>query len=157
MWILSEKNTTSDILQKFDSVYLPKVEKARNTNSFGEGENAEFKIGILSAIAKTFWPGLLFIGFLKFIASCLTFVNPLVLDHLIAFINNDEPMWRGYFYASLMLISPMIESLLNSQYEFGINCISMRVRACLISTIYRKVYLNDIFVFNLYLNLIFFI
>src|SRR5258708_3402463 len=88
MWILSEKNTTSDILQKFDSVYLPKVEKARNTNSFGEGENAEFKVGILNAIVKTFWPGLIFVGFLKLIASCLTFVSPLVLDKLIAFIKN---------------------------------------------------------------------
>ena len=141
MWILSEKNTTSDILQKFDSVYLPQVEKAINTNCFGEGKNAEFEVGILSAIVKTFWPGLLFVGFLRFIASFLKFVNPLVLDQLIGFISNSrEPMWRGYFYASLMLISPMIESLFNSQYEFIVNGICMRVRACLISTIYRKVY-----------------
>src|SRR5882757_2991645 len=95
MWILSEKNTTNDILQKFDLVYLPKVEKARNTNSFGKGENAEFKVGILSAIVKTFWPGLLFVAFIKLIASCLTFVNPLILDQIIGFINNDEPTWRG--------------------------------------------------------------
>jgi ATP-binding cassette subfamily C (CFTR/MRP) protein 1 len=74
-------------------------------------------------------------------ASSLVFVNPLILDKLISFMNpsNDEPQWRGYFYASLMFISPLFESILNSQYEYRINLICMRIRACIISVIYKKV------------------
>ena len=77
----------------------------------------------------------------QLIASALTFVNPMVLDMLINFMdpNSTDPEWRGYFYALLMFVSPMFESLFNSQYEYRINLISMKIRACVISVIYRKV------------------
>ncbi len=143
MWRLSHKNIASLILRKFNSVWLPSFEKEKAIamRRASQGEPVMTEVSLLSSILKTFWPGMLFVAIIKLIASSLVFVNPLVLDKLITFMNpsNDEPQWRGYFYASLMLFSPFFESLLNSQYEYRINLITMRIRACIISVIYKKV------------------
>ncbi len=143
MWALDRNNKTSFILTKFNKVWIPTVEKEKKNaiTKASEGEPVITNISILSSLLKTFWSGFLFVALLKLISSSLVFVNPLILDKLISFMNpsNDEPQWRGYFYASLMFISPLFESLLNSQYEYRINLISMRIRACLISVIYEKV------------------
>ncbi len=143
MWALDRNNITSSILRKFNKVWIPTVEKEKKNaiRKASEGEPVMTNISILSSLLKTFWSEFFFVALFKLIASSLVFVNPLVLDRLITFMNpsNDEPQWRGYFYASLMFISPLFESLLNSQYEYRINLISMRIRACLISVIYEKV------------------
>jgi hypothetical protein len=140
MWTLSRKNKSSAILTKFNKVWIP-TEKENAKKKALLGEPVVSDVCLLSSILKTFWSGMLFVGFIKLIASTLIFVNPLVLDRLISFMSpsNDEPQWRGYFYASLMFIFPLFESLLNSQYEYRINLIGMRIRACVISVIYKKV------------------
>jgi hypothetical protein len=140
MWTLSRKNKSSAILRKFNKVWIPtEKENAKKKALLGEPVVAD--VFLLNSILKTFWSGMVFVGFIKLIASTLIFVNPLVLDRLISFMSpsNDEPQWRGYFYASLMFIFPLFESLLNSQYEYRINLIGMRIRACVISVIYKKV------------------
>ncbi len=143
MWALDRNNVTSSILKKFNYVWIPTIEKEKKNaiKRTLEGEPVITNISILSSLLKTFWSQFLFVALLKLIASSLVFVNPLMLDKLISFMNpsNDEPQWRGYFYSSLMFISPLFESLFNSQYEYRINLISMRIRTCLISVIYEKV------------------
>jgi ATP-binding cassette subfamily C (CFTR/MRP) protein 1 len=143
MWALDRNNKTSFILTKFNKVWIPTVEKEKKNaiKKASEGEPVITKISILGSLLKTFWSGFLFVALLELMACCLVFVNPLILDKLISFMNpsNDEPQWRGYIYASLMFISPLFESLLNNHYEYQINLISMRTRACLQSVIYEKV------------------
>ncbi len=142
MWTLSRKNKSNIILRKFNKIWIQTVNKEKgNAKKKVLGEPAVTDICLLSSILKTFWSGMLFVAFIKFIASTLVFVNPLVLDRLISFMSpsNDEPQWRGYFYASLMFIFPLFESVLNSQYEYRINLIGMRIRSCIISVIYEKV------------------
>jgi len=143
MWTLNEENQTNSILNKFNKVWIPKVEKEKQIaiKKVPKGEPITTNVSILSSILITFWPAMLFVSILKFIASTLVFVNPLVLDRLISFMspNSQEPTWRGYFYASLMLISPLFESLINSQYEYRVSLISLKMRACIISVIYKKV------------------
>ncbi len=78
-------------------------------------------------------------GVIKLCSSFLTFGNPLLLDQLIAFVASDDPNWRGYVIALGMAICALLESMLNGQYEFWINVTSMRMRAALIASIYRKV------------------
>jgi len=142
MWTLSRKNKSNIILRKFNKIWIQTVKKEKgNAEKKILGEPAVTDICLLSSILKKFWSGMLFVAFIKFIASTLVFVNPLVLDRLISFMSpsNDEPQWRGYFYASIMFIFPLFESVLNSQYEYRINLIGMRIRSCIISVIYEKV------------------
>ncbi len=144
MWSLNHDNKSSVVLKKFNRVWVPSVEKEKENamKKAPKGDPVVTNFSVLFPIIKTFWPGMLSVAILKLIASSLTFVNPLVLDRLISFMSptNHEPTWRGYFYASLMFISPMFESIFNSQYEYKVNLISMRMRACIISVIYKKVF-----------------
>ncbi|KAH9380694.1 hypothetical protein HPB48_001532 [Haemaphysalis longicornis] len=57
---------------------------------------------------------------------------------LIRFMNSDEPSWRGVLYAAAMFFASMGESLFNSQYEYRIFLVSMRMRSAMINAIYRK-------------------
>jgi len=143
MWTLNEENRANTVLNKFNKVWTPKVEKEKQIaiKKASEGELVTTNVNVLGSILTTFWPSMLFVGILKFVASTLVFVNPIVLDRLISFMTptSHEPTWRGYFYASLMLISPLFESLINSQYEYRVSLISLKMRACIISVIYKKV------------------
>ena len=143
MWELIPENQTKNITEEFNKIWVPTVhrkrEKALRKASKGENIITDINVGII--LVKTFWPQMLFVGFIKFVASFLTFVNPLVLDLLIAYMspNNTEPVWKGFFYAALMLIAPLFESLLNGQFEYKNNLLVMKIRSCLISVIYKKV------------------
>ena len=143
LWSLTYQNMTSSIIKIFDKIWIPSIEKEKENalQKTREGEPVITQVNLTMALLKTYWPGFMFCGILKLIASALTFVNPMVLDMLINFMdpNSTDPEWRGYFYALLMFVSPMFESLFNSQYEYRINLISMKIRACVISVIYRKV------------------
>lgn len=48
-------------------------------------------------------------------------------------------MWRGYFYASLLLVINVIQTLLLSQYFHRMFKIGIRIRTALIAVIYKKV------------------
>ena len=142
MWGLDRKNTSEHIDEKFDKIWISTIEKAKIARKKNEGKNEENlpNVGILIPTIRTFWPQMLFAATLKFVSTLMSFVNPLVLDLLISFITNpNEPTWKGYLYASLMFFSPMIESILNNQFDYIILSIGMRVRTCIISAIYKKV------------------
>ena len=132
MWPLDYRNTTDYILKKFNTIWIPLVNR--------KTDNSSKEIKLLFPLLKTFWFEMFIVGVIKLLASCLVFVNPLILDRLISFMSpmSDEPEWRGYFYASLMFVSPLFESLLNSQYEYRINLVTMKMRAVIISIVYNK-------------------
>ena len=139
MWRLSHDNLSNVILTNFNKVWIPTLEKAKQNAMIKALKGDE--VSVLPPILKTFWPSLLFVGVIKLTTSVLTFVNPLVLDRLIGYMSpdNNEPEWRGYFYASLMFISPLFESMLNNQYMYRINLVCMKMRACMVSVVYKKV------------------
>lgn len=66
--------------------------------------------------------------------------------YLIAFVgNSDEPLWRGYFYVFLMMLTATLQTLILSQYFHRMYLVGMRVRTALTSAIYRKV---NIFIYS---------
>ena len=135
---LAKENTTDHLLEIFDKKWIPSVQKVKQKSLTNKGK-AKPTISVVGPILKTFRTELVFLAFVKFFVSFMPFISSIVLDWLISFINNDEPTWRGYLYASLMFISPLIESIINNHYEMAINVISMRMKSCLISIIYKKV------------------
>lgn len=57
---------------------------------------------------------------------------------LIGFIEGEEPMWKGYFYATLLLLTAMLQTLVLSQYFHRMFLVGLRIRTALIAAIYRK-------------------
>ena len=143
MWDLRPENQTENVVGHFDNIWIPTVqrkqEEAMQRTPPGEPITTDINLAIL--IVKEFWPQILFVSSIRFVASVLTFASPLVLDLLIGYMSpkSTEPHWRGYFYASLMFVSPLLESTLNGQYEYMNSIIIMKMRSCIINTIYKKV------------------
>lgn len=114
----------------------PKPAEKKSTSAFSGN--------VVWALLKTFWPYWLLYGSMRFFSSILMFTGPKVMDLLLTYITNyeNEPVWKGYVYAGILFGGGMTESILMSQSEFGMQTMAMRVRAALISLIYKKVKLQ---------------
>ncbi len=159
MFGLSEDNSTVTVVKRFErkmkdetlSNKTPKkvVPQAKQYQTFNQSseENlkpkpAKIEISLGRLILKAFWKRLLGVGILKLTGSCLMFANPIVLDYLMTFMSDvsfqQQPQWRGFFYAVLMFTFPLLESVVSSQHDYWMNVIVLRVKQCLVSTIYKK-------------------
>ena len=59
---------------------------------------------------------------------------------MINYVNDpDEASWRGYFYACLLFIAAVIQSLLLHQYFHRCFIVGMRVRSAVVAAVYEKV------------------
>ncbi|CAL1297889.1 unnamed protein product [Larinioides sclopetarius] len=162
MWELNDENKSETLQAEFNKYWLPLVQKANSHHSevraslsrrYSEMPNDDCtkvtisptdyekdiaKLSILKPIIKTFGWELFISGLLKLGASVITFVNPLILDELIAFVGSNDPYWKGFVYACGMFLAALIESFLSGQYEYRIYVIAMRIRSCIISVVYKK-------------------
>ncbi|XP_037524946.1 multidrug resistance-associated protein 1 [Rhipicephalus sanguineus] len=143
MWSLDQANETRHIANNFDHFYRREKPSKKPTAAKSGAENTGLsssspEIGIMAPLFRTFLPELIVLGFHKLAGSLLTFVNPLALDLLIRFMDSDDPAWHGALFSCTMFFASMAESLFNSQYEYRIFLVSMRMRSAMINAIYRK-------------------
>ena len=98
------------------------------------------QLSLLQALNKTF--GLIYfsLGVVQFIISLLNFAGPLLLNKLVSFMESGdkEPMIHGYYYALGLFLSTLVVAFLATHYDYQMNLIILRMRAALITTIYRK-------------------
>ncbi|KPM09730.1 ABC transporter-like protein 15 [Sarcoptes scabiei] len=127
LWLLNSDQTSQQVLQPFKRFY----QKLRNQKR---------SISIMRILFRIYWLDLLWIAFLRLCSSLFIFVNPIVLDSIISFLNptNTEPKWKGFLYSILMFVSPMLESMFNSQHEYRINLVTMRMKTSITAIVYHK-------------------
>uniref|UniRef100_A0A8C7VWI7 ABC-type glutathione-S-conjugate transporter n=1 Tax=Oncorhynchus mykiss TaxID=8022 RepID=A0A8C7VWI7_ONCMY len=64
---------------------------------------------------------------------------PLSNSLLLGFMNEeDAPLWKGYFYATLMFLLSCLQSLFNHQYMYTCFTVGMRVKTAVMGLVYRK-------------------
>ncbi|KAG9510799.1 Multidrug resistance-associated protein 1 [Fragariocoptes setiger] len=95
-------------------------------------------VHVLYTLFQAYWPDLFLAGFLRLLASLLTFASPTLLGLLITFVSGTDPTWRGVFFVVLLFVSTLTESTLNNRQEYLTSLNVMRMRTCLTSVIYRK-------------------
>uniref|UniRef100_A0A3B3TXC5 ABC-type glutathione-S-conjugate transporter n=1 Tax=Poecilia latipinna TaxID=48699 RepID=A0A3B3TXC5_9TELE len=67
------------------------------------------------------------------------FAIPQVLSLLLDFMRDeDAPLWKGYFYATLMFLLSCLQSLFNHQYMYTCFTVGMRVKTAVMGLVYRK-------------------
>jgi ATP-binding cassette subfamily C (CFTR/MRP) protein 1 len=115
-------------------------------------EAPQKKISIFPGLLKTFGVPFFVGSFLKIVYDVLAVFNPQVMKLMINYVKTyaiadesdptnpfqPEESWKGYFYAVLLLIATVFQSLLLSQYFERMFVVGMNLRTALISTIYRK-------------------
>ncbi|XP_063585006.1 multidrug resistance-associated protein 1-like isoform X1 [Penaeus indicus] len=159
LWDLSYENASFRIVRKWDKNWRKTTAKAYNkgeshtsakyTNASahveisGTAGNKEHYLSILPTIVRTFGPTFLFGAVFKLFHDILQFISPQILSALINYIESDkegesEPVWRGYFYACLMLICAQLQSFLLAQYFMKMFIVGLQIRTGVISAVYRK-------------------
>lgn len=53
--------------------------------------------------------------------------------------DEEAPLWKGYFYATLMFLLSCLQSLFNHQYMYTCFTVGMRVKTAVMGLVYRKV------------------
>ena len=74
----------------------------------------------------------------KLMSCFLMFVNPLVLDYLLKWMESREPYWLGFAYVGVMLLASIFDSMLLNQHEYRVSLISLKMKSALTSAIYQK-------------------
>ncbi|XP_063235809.1 multidrug resistance-associated protein 1-like isoform X7 [Bacillus rossius redtenbacheri] len=152
LWNMNPQDTAREIVPVFDkhweatrrkydkgSASGASFQKRNDSLEFVSGQRAKkSQVSILPAIFKTFGPMFLFGSMLKLGQDLLVFVSPQILRLLISFVEGDEPLWKGYLYAVLILVTSVAQTLLLAQYFNRMFVVGMRIRTALISAIYRK-------------------
>ncbi|XP_048236908.1 multidrug resistance-associated protein 1-like isoform X1 [Haliotis rufescens] len=91
-------------------------------------------------LVKTYGPTLLISHLMKFVYDLLTFVNPLLTNALISFIDNraTEQEWKGYVYACSFFVIALTQSCFFHQHFHISMTLGMRIKSAVISAVYKK-------------------
>ncbi|KAL2087062.1 hypothetical protein ACEWY4_018121 [Coilia grayii] len=94
---------------------------------------------LLRTLARNFGPYFLMGTLCLVVHDAFMFAIPQVLSLLLGFMNErDAPLWKGYFYASLMFMLSCLQSLFNHQYMYTCFTVGMRVKTAVMGLVYRK-------------------
>ncbi|XP_067031621.1 ATP-binding cassette sub-family C member 10-like isoform X2 [Acropora muricata] len=94
---------------------------------------------LLSALHHAFGVQYYCIGILKLTGDALSFAGPLLLHALVSFMENrQEPMSHGYYYAGGLFLTTCCSAFINSQFNYWVNKIGLKIRAVVITTVYNK-------------------
>ncbi|KAG7459398.1 hypothetical protein MATL_G00210320 [Megalops atlanticus] len=94
---------------------------------------------LLRALARSFGPCFLSGTLCLLLNDAFMFAIPQVLSLLLGFMRDaDAPLWKGYFYASLMFLLSCLQSLCNHQYMYTCFTVGMRVKTAVMGLVYRK-------------------
>nr|CAD7423725.1 unnamed protein product [Timema monikensis] len=150
LWGLNPEDLTQEVVPKFckhwDRTVRNKERKSQNAtfhkrsgsvNITKAGDSKKLP-SVLPAICRAFGPTFLFGSMLKLLGDVLTFASPQLLGFLIAFVSSDDPMWKGYLYAGLILLVNCVQAFINAHFFNHMMITGTRVRSAIISVIYRK-------------------
>lgn len=104
-----------------------------------DGCKNEPEVTLCRALFRAYGVKFFLLGIVKFLANCLTFGGPLLLNALVSFMENrNEPMRFGYYYALGLFLVTFSAAMLGTHFNYQISKIQVQVRAALITTVYRK-------------------
>jgi len=162
LWDLNPRDASATVVPKFNSNWLPRLQAANLTKKVSDqeasfnaedetvvvepgkkGKSAKETLSIFPPLVKTFGMSFFVGSILKLIHDVMIFAAPLILRRLIAFASKfpdveQEPMWKGVFYALLLLLTTGIQTIILSQYFYRMYLVGIWVKASLISAVYRK-------------------
>uniref|UniRef100_A0A8C9SGB7 ABC-type glutathione-S-conjugate transporter n=1 Tax=Scleropages formosus TaxID=113540 RepID=A0A8C9SGB7_SCLFO len=96
-------------------------------------------VRLLRTLGRSFGPYFLLGSLCLVVHDAFMFSIPQVLSLLLGFMRDeDAPLWKGYFYASLMFLLSCLQSLFNHQYMYMCFTVGMRVKTAVMGLVYRK-------------------
>ncbi len=158
LWNVNAEDSSNEIVAVFLKYWKCAVGKLPFFNTGLTKQEKKETATILYPICKAFGPAFLFGAIFNLIQDLLMFVSPQLLHLIIGFVQtsttkvvingtdfseyvrnpDEQPMWRGIFYAILLFVVASIRTLLNSQYFQRVHLVGLRIRTALIGSIFKK-------------------
>lgn len=105
--------------------------------SFMQAEQTN--VSLIRALHNCFWFQFYGIGLLKLTADCAGFAGPMLLYKLVSFIEDKaQDVNLGYAYAAGLCLTTLLGALCNAHFNFLMSMVGLKIRAALVTTIYKK-------------------
>ncbi|CAL1297866.1 unnamed protein product [Larinioides sclopetarius] len=95
-------------------------------------------LSLTFAVYKSIWPWILITAPIELICSILSILPPILMDYIIQFAGNSEPVWHGYVYAASFFLVASLHTLLLVHNSNFLRNLCFFVHPALSSAIYRK-------------------
>uniref|UniRef100_A0A8B9RLN9 ABC-type glutathione-S-conjugate transporter n=1 Tax=Astyanax mexicanus TaxID=7994 RepID=A0A8B9RLN9_ASTMX len=149
LWSLREEDTSDKIISDLEEEWMAertKLQQYEIPQHFSKAQllrklQKEQSSGfcLLRTLARNFGPCFLSGTLCLIVHDAFMFAIPQVLSLLLGFMREeDAPLWKGYFYASLMFLLSCLQSLFNHQYMYSCFTVGMRVKTAVMGLVYRK-------------------
>ncbi|XP_076438571.1 ATP-binding cassette sub-family C member 2-like, partial [Babylonia areolata] len=98
-------------------------------------------IPLFRCLAKTFYTELVFSCALRLTSDCLQFLNPVLLDSLISYMErkDEHRQWEGYLLVVGFFLVSFMVSICQNQNFYLANNMGMKIKTALVASVYRKV------------------
>uniref|UniRef100_A0A8C9VL18 ABC-type glutathione-S-conjugate transporter n=1 Tax=Scleropages formosus TaxID=113540 RepID=A0A8C9VL18_SCLFO len=158
LWSLREEDTSKRIISSVEEEWCPRVvshasQERAPCESLPPGSKLAEQtlllwklkkeqssgVRLLRTLGRSFGPYFLLGSLCLVVHDAFMFSIPQVLSLLLGFMRDeDAPLWKGYFYASLMFLLSCLQSLFNHQYMYMCFTVGMRVKTAVMGLVYRK-------------------
>ncbi|XP_059141156.1 multidrug resistance-associated protein 1-like [Physella acuta] len=154
---LAPRDKCQTILPRFLNRWTPALEaaqrKSKRKRKLGDehppmsssqridGKVKKLKEGpsLVSVLFKTFWAEYFLSQIWKLFHDVLLLCNPLLLGFLVDFVQNKESEpWHGFLLAVTLFLSMCMQSILFNQMYHQSTSLGLRIRASIISSVFRK-------------------
>ncbi len=86
------------------------------------------------SLGARFWLG----GLFKIGNDAAQFVGPVFLSFLLEAMQNREPVWKGYMYATCIFVGLLLGVLCEGQYFQNVMRVGFRIRSTLVAAVFWK-------------------
>uniref|UniRef100_A0A665TW33 ABC-type glutathione-S-conjugate transporter n=1 Tax=Echeneis naucrates TaxID=173247 RepID=A0A665TW33_ECHNA len=145
LWTLREEDTSHKIISELQQDWTAECAKIQNRlpdqaqllRKLQKEQSSGFIL--IRTLARKFGPYFLTGTLCIIFHDAFMFAIPQVLSLLLGFMRDeDAPLWKGYFYATLMFLLSCLQSLFNHQYMYTCFTVGMRVKTAVMGLVYRK-------------------
>ena len=99
----------------------------------------EKSVGIWTVLIKTYGGRILVCVALATLFTLISFANPLLLDALITYVQNeDQRPWKGYFYILVLFLCNLVKTVSDHLSLHHLIVVGQQMRSSIVSAIYRK-------------------
>ncbi|XP_070203291.1 multidrug resistance-associated protein 1-like [Littorina saxatilis] len=121
---------------------FPKVKKSKVELSASAPSEDDGKVhpSLFRVLVATYWLPFFIGQFLMLLYTLLQFVNPMVLNALLDYVNarDTSPEWQGYVLACSFFVASFTATFIFHQTQHNMMPLGMRVKSSIITAVYQK-------------------
>lgn len=143
LWSLPPDDTAEALGSKLEKHWMKRREAMKKSDKNLPAGAKKGRPSLLGALVASYGGPFFTAAIFKFLQDCLSFTQPQLLRRLLLFVgtyktDTPEPAFHGYIIAGSMFACAITQTLLLHCYFSRVFETGMRVRAGLVSLIYKK-------------------